>query len=117
MKNFCIDIHPSLKQVRFSVRNGSSFTRSIIEGAYKRFTIVVDPEDLDRVKRFGVEYGNDNNSNHGRWYTHCNGYAMDILINYTGHVEINTYRPYGRAVLSVENTIHSKVDAHAPNSK
>jgi hypothetical protein len=96
MKHYEIDIHPSLRKVRFSVKNGAAFERAIINGEYKRFTIIPNEYDAKRIKKFAVKFGNDKSSNHGNWYAHCNGYAMDLLVTNGGtKFEINTYRPYG----------------------
>lgn len=59
---------------------------------------MIAPKDLERVKKFAVKYGNDNSYNRGKWYAHCDGYAMDLLINYKGYASINTYRTAGKAI-------------------
>lgn len=96
MKTFTINIHPKLENVTITVKNGRKFTDAVINGTYERFSIQVSEEDLKRIKQFCVKYGNDNKSNKGQWHAHCNGYAMDLTVFYTGHVSINTYRPYGK---------------------
>jgi hypothetical protein len=97
MKTFTIDIHPKLKDVTFSVKNGKKFTENLIAGNYKQFNIAIDESDIKRVKQFAVKYADDKSSNKGHWYAHCNGYAMDLIVNYNGEASINTYRPYGRS--------------------
>lgn len=99
MKHYTIDIHPSLKNVGFLVKNGAAFERAIIEGDYKRFVIIPDACDVKRIKAFAVRFGDDKSSNRGNWYAHCNGFAMDLLVTNAGkNYEINTYRPYGKSV-------------------
>lgn len=98
MKTFTIDINPKLKNVEITVKNGSKFTRSVIEGAYKVFQIEISEHDLKRVKKFAVKYSNDKSSNRGNWYAHCNGYSMDLTVANKGkYITINTYRTYGAA--------------------
>lgn len=98
MKRYCIDIHPYLKQIHFSVRNGKRFEDYLIKGEYHDFLIDIDDYDLYRVKNFAIKYGNVKSSNNGNWYAHCNGYAMDLCVTNSGkYISINTYRPYGRA--------------------
>lgn len=96
MKSFTINIHPKLESVTFTVKNGKEFSKNLIAGTYKGFKITIDENDLARVKKVAVEIGNDNNSNKGKWYAHCNGFAMDLMISYNGEASINTYRPYGK---------------------
>lgn len=96
MKTFTININPKLEAVTFTVKNGRKFTEALLSGKYLTFNIEVAPEDLSRVKKFAVKYGNDKQSNRGHWYAHCNGYAMDLIVHYNGKVSINTYRPYGQ---------------------
>lgn len=96
MKTYNIDIHPQLKSVTFSVKSGRKFEQSLIKGSYRRFKIDVTDKDKKRVRQFAVKNGNDNSSNRGNWYAHCNGYAMDLMVTNAGKVFfINTYRPYG----------------------
>lgn len=98
MKNVTINIHPELKNVTFSVKNGKAFTAALVAGEYKTFEIFANGEDLARIKKFAVKHGDDKSSCHGAWYAHCNGYAMDLCVTMAGkHVTLNTYRPYGRA--------------------
>lgn len=97
MKTFTIDIAPQLKDVTFTVNNGAEFERCLIKGNYRTFQIKVCDTDIQRVRQYAVKHGNDNNSNRGRWYAHCNGYSMDLIVNYSNFVQINTYRPYGKA--------------------
>lgn len=97
MKTFTIDIHPKLKDVEITVPNGAKFTRDSRKGSYATHRVVIAEKDVKRVKQFAVKNGNDNNSNYGNWYAHCNGYAMGLFINYLNECNINTYRPYGRA--------------------
>jgi hypothetical protein len=97
MKSFNLDIHPELKNVTITVKNGRKFSESLIKGQYANFEITVDEEDLNRVKDFAVKKGNDNDINKGNWYAHCNGYAMDLCVMNKGqNITINTYRPYGK---------------------
>ena len=96
MKTYTINIHPELKDVTFSVKNGKAFEKALIAGDWKTFEIQVSESDLKRVKQFAVRYGNDKSSNRGNWYAHCNGYAMDLIVAIAGQrISINTYRPYG----------------------
>lgn len=100
MKTYTIDIHPNLQDVTFSVANGAKFERSLIRGDWHYFYIDIAKEDLKRVKRFAVEYGNDKSSNGGNWFAHCNGFAMGLCVSCKGkYISINTYRPYGRTKL------------------
>lgn len=96
MKTFKININSKLQNVEITVKNGAQFTRSVIEGEYKVFNVTTNEKDLLRIKKYAVKYGNDNNSNKGNWYAHCNGYSMDLCVNYRGDISINTYRPYGK---------------------
>jgi hypothetical protein len=96
MKTLKINIHPKLEGVEITVKNGAAFSRAIIEGCFKNFSFTTNEEDLKRIKKFAVKYGNDNNSNRGHWYAHCNGYAMDLIVDYKNNLQINTYRPYGQ---------------------
>jgi hypothetical protein len=96
MKSFTIDIHPKLQAVTFSVKNGRKFSDHLIKGEYGNFEIKIYENDLKRVKQFAVKNADDKNSNRGNWYAHCNGFAMDLIIDYKGYATINTYRPYGR---------------------
>ena len=96
MKTYTINIHPELRSVTFSVKNGRKFEESLIKGEWGKFEINVVPEDMGRVKKFAVKFGDDKSSNGGAWYAHCNGFAMDLLVTSGGqYVIINTYRPYG----------------------
>lgn len=98
MKTYTIDIHPQLKNVTFSVKNGRRFEAAIIKGEYGDFYIEVSDQDIKRVKQFAVRHGDDKSSCHGNWYAHCNGYAMDLAVTCAGkYISINTWRPYGRA--------------------
>lgn len=94
MKTFKINIHPKLKDVSFTVKNGKKFTENIVTGSFCQFSINIDPKDIERVKKFAIEHGDDKSSNNGSWYAHCNKYAMDLFINYNGSATINTYRPF-----------------------
>jgi len=97
MKTFNINIHPKLENVSVTVKNGSKFQKNLIEGNYKSFQFTTTDSDLKRIKKFAVENGNDNNSNRGDWYAHCNGFAMDLLVTNKGKfLFLNTYRPYGQ---------------------
>lgn len=92
-----MDIHPALDSVTFAVKNGKAFSEALVSGKYKTFEIFADGEDLDRIKKFAVKYGDDKSSCRGAWYAHCNGYAMDLCVTMAGkHITLNTYRPYGR---------------------
>jgi len=97
MKTLTINIDPKLKNINFSVDNGAAFLRSLILGELKSFTVVISNEDIIRVKKFAIKYGNDKSSNKGHWYAHCNGYSMDLQVDYNNRVIINTYRPYGKS--------------------
>jgi hypothetical protein len=96
MKTFKIDIHPTLKNVEVTVKNGAEFTRALISGEYSNFQFTTNENDSKRIKKFAIKSGNDNCSNKGKWYAHCNGYAMDLLVHYNDSFSINTYRPYGK---------------------
>ena len=96
MKNLNINIHPQLKNIEITVKNGAKFTRDIISGEYEIHDIKISEHDLQRVKKFAIRNGNDNSSNYGKWYAHCNGFAMDLFIQHNGYCRINTYRPYGK---------------------
>lgn len=96
MKTFVIDINPKLENIEMTVKNGALFTRCVLKGKYKTFNVTTNSFDLKRIKQFAVKFGNDNNSNKGHWYAHCNGFAMDLMVNYKGDITINTYRPYGK---------------------
>jgi hypothetical protein len=91
MKTFTIDINTELKNIEITVKNGRLFTDSMIQGAYKTFSVSVNEEDLNRIKKYAVKNANDKSSNRGIWYAHCNGYSMDLFVNYAGEVRINTY--------------------------
>lgn len=98
MKTFTINIHPSLKNVTFSVQNGRKFVDDLVSGRAANHLITPDVESLERIKRVAIKYGNDYSSNRGNWYAHCNGYAMDLCVSNKGaEVTINTYRPFGAA--------------------
>ena len=94
MKTFNININSELKDIEITVNNGAAFTRSIIKGEYEVFNVKVSPTDLKRIKKYAVNNGNDNYSNKGKWYAHCNGYSMGLMVRYNGHVSINTYFGY-----------------------
>ena len=94
MKTYKIDLSRELKDVEINVKNGAKFERSIIKGIYEIFDIKVSKIDENRIKRFAVKVGNDNNSNNGNWYAHCNGYCMGLFVNYKGEIKINTYFDY-----------------------
>lgn len=96
MKVFTIDIDPMLKDVKVAVKNGKAFTEALTRGEYRYFSIQVDTYDLSRIKKFAVKHGNDNSSNRGHWYAHCNGYSMGLTVTNKGNdISINTYRPHG----------------------
>lgn len=98
MKTITLNIHPKLENVTFSVKNGRQFLDDLVSGHYCNYVITPDAESLERIKRFAVEFGNDKSSNRGNWYAHCNGYAMDLCVmNKGAEIQINTYRPFGRA--------------------
>jgi hypothetical protein len=96
MKKYTIDIHPKLKDVTFTVKNGAAFERALIAGHYGMVGIQIAPEDIIRVKKFAVKFADDKNSNRGNWYAHCNGYCMDLFVDYNGQANINTYAGYRR---------------------
>jgi len=96
MKTFKIDIHSKLKNIEITVKNGAAFSRDIIKGCYSTHNFTTNECDGKRIKQFAVKYGNDNSSNQGNWYAHCNGYAMGLLVIGRGNAfSINTYRHYG----------------------
>ena len=95
MKTLNIHINSQLQNIEVTVKNGAAFTRAIISGDYKNFEFTTNATDLDRIKKYAVKNGNDNNSNYGKWYAHCNGFSMDLFVNYSGELRLNTYRPYG----------------------
>ena len=98
MKTFKIDIHPHLCDVEITVKNGRLFSDYLIAGKFGTFYVEVAPQDVSRVKKFAVKYGDDKSSCRGNWYAHCNGWAMDLCITCAGkHISINTARYYGRA--------------------
>lgn len=97
MKAFTINIHTELKNVEITVKNGRLFSENAISGNYKKFNFTVSENDAKRIKEFAVKHGNDNSSNKGNWYAHCNGYAMDLMVTQSGKsFSLNTYRPYGK---------------------
>jgi hypothetical protein len=95
MKTFTININNELQNIEITVKNGAQFTRSIIAGDYKVFSFTTNEKDLKRIKKFAIKNGNDNNSNFGKWYAHCNQFSMDLFVDYSGGLRLNTYRPYG----------------------
>lgn len=97
MKTLKINIHPELKEVEITVKNGRAFSEAAIKGDYKTFSFTTNENDAARIKAFAVKYGNDNNSNKGHWYAHCNGYAMNLVANYDNQFSLNTFRVYGRS--------------------
>lgn len=99
MKTFTININPSLTNVVITVKNGRAFSEAAIQGIYSNFKVLVNDEDLKRIKKYAVKNANDKSSNRGHWYAHCNGFSMDLMVDYAGNVQINTYRSYGRAKL------------------
>ena len=104
MKTYTIDIHPNLKDVTIEVKNGAKFERAIIKGEYEYFDVKIPCElELKRIKKFAIKHADDYCSCKGRWFAHCNGFAMDLFINYKGEVRINTYRPYGKIGLKLIN--------------
>jgi hypothetical protein len=96
MKNFIININSKLKNIKITVKNGKAFSEAAIKGEYKRFTVSVNEYDLKEIKKYAVKNANDKSSNKGKWYAHCNGYSMDLIVDYKGWVSINTYRDYGK---------------------
>ena len=97
MKTYRIDIHPELKNVEVTVKNGAEFERCTIKGAYKVFRFTTNEADAERIRKFAVKHANDKDSNRGNWYAHCNRFAMDLTVMHAGkEFTINTYRPYGR---------------------
>lgn len=97
MKTIKLDIHPKLKNVEITVRNGREFLENLTKGTYKMVSFTTNENDLRRIKQFAVRYGNDRHSNRGQWIAHCNGYAMDLCVTRAGEkLFINTYRPYGK---------------------
>lgn len=96
MKSFKINICHELKNVEFTAKNGASLTRDLISGNYAVHHIVLADYEIRRVKKYAVKNGTDSSSNKGKWYAHCNGFSMGLLIDYQGSCSINTYRPYGR---------------------
>lgn len=99
MKTFTINIHPELKEVTFTVKNGKKFAEKLIKGEYCIFQIQVCPEDIKRVKQFAIHKSNHHKVFHNSWYAQCNGFAMGLFVNKTTeglcYITINTYRPYG----------------------
>lgn len=97
MKSYTINIASGLKNVGITVKNGRRFEQAAISGEYATFFIEVAEKDIKRVKQFAVKNGDDKSSNHGNWYAHCNGYAMDLCVSNRGrHITLNTWRGYGR---------------------
>lgn len=96
MKTFNININSKLQDIEITVKNGRAFTDASIRGEYKNFKVLVNEDDLARIKKYAVKYANDRSSNRGNWYCHCNGYSMDLFVDYKGTVMINTYRDYGK---------------------
>ena len=94
MKSFNINLAHDLKNIEITVNNGRKFTDAAIRGEYENFNIKVSPADLKRIKKFAIKNGTDNSSNHGKWYAHCNGFAMGLFVNYDGRVAINTYSDF-----------------------
>jgi hypothetical protein len=105
MKTFKVDIHPKLRNIEVVVKNGAAFTRDSIRGTYKYHSFTTNWYDSARLKEFAIKYGNDNNSNKGAWYAHCNGFAMDLMVDHKGNLMINTYKPYSRAEAPEKTTI------------
>ena len=104
MKSFCIDIHPRLENVRFTVKNGAQFSRDIISGSYGQTNINIDSNDIKRVSRFAIKYGDHKASNRGKWYAQCTTFAMGLLVTNESNirkVSINTYRPYGTTKITL----------------
>ena len=97
MKKFTININLELTDIEIIVKNGRKFTDAIIKGEYELFEITVSELDQNRIKKYAIKNGNDNNSNRGSWYAHCNGYSMDLFINYAGRISINTYAEFRKS--------------------
>lgn len=96
MKTFKITINPKVGEIEIAVKNGRKFTDAIISGYYSVFNVNMNEADTIKMKKFAVKFADDKNSNGGSWYAHCNGYNMDMIINYRGEMSINTYGHYRR---------------------
>ena len=63
----------------------------------KLYLCTTEYSDAQRIKDFAIKNGDDKSSNNGKWWAHCNGYAMDLNVTEAGKkMSINTYRPYGQ---------------------
>ncbi len=97
MKTLSINIHPELKDVTVTVKNGKLFQECLNNGIGRTFIIDVADKDIKRVKQFAIRKGNDKSSCFGNWYAHCNGYAMDLCITNRGkYITINTWKGYNK---------------------
>lgn len=92
MKTF--NIYPLGHEFPITVTgNYAEYIRNLNSGNYKRFTF--DIVEIDSyIKKKIIRVSNDRNSNRGRWYAHCSGYNMDLILSYNGKIEINTYHDY-----------------------
>ena len=92
MKTF--DIYPLGPEHPITVKgNYAEYVRNLNSGKYKRFHFEIVEID-SYIKKMIIRLSNDRNSNRGRWYAHCNGYNMDLILFYNGYIEVNTYHDY-----------------------
>ena len=97
MKTFFIDIHPELTGVEVTVSDNKLFEQSMKDGRFHQFEFTTNELDAKRLRQFAVKNGNDNNSNNGDWYAHCNGYCMNLIVEDSGKkFSINTCKSYRR---------------------
>lgn len=90
MKTF--NIYPLGKDYPILVKgNYSAYMRSLEKGEFKTFYFetVENP-----YKKLIIRASNDRSSNEGQWFAHCNGYNMNIVLNKSGLISINTYADY-----------------------
>ncbi len=70
----------------------AQYIASLELGEMKSFTF--DVVDFNGNRNELMKMGNDISSNKGHWYSHCNGYAKDCMVNYKNEITINTYKHY-----------------------
>lgn len=73
--------------------NHSAYIDALNKGIYKFFTFEIVSMS-QHTRKYLLNNADDKSSNMGCWYTHCNGFNMDIVWHHTGVVTVNTYREY-----------------------
>ena len=91
MKNFYI--YPLGKDFPILVKgNYSAFIRSLEKGEYQTFRFEI-AENI-YFKKMIIHSANDRSSNRGKWFAHCNGYNMNLVLYYNNIISVNTCAYY-----------------------